>query len=171
MTPEQRTAMANLLDVLAGRCSDEDGKTAIAAARDLLATLNDPRLSPMYHDAYMAISRLMDKALGPNEEDGAGQGLQEDVALVVAQRDEARAALAAVEQDRDRWRDRCDGQAWQDIEADRDRLSEELTVVRRERAWLLSNLSEAELEEFRLLAQTAERAREDRSTAAEARRP
>lgn len=30
--------------------------------------------------------------------------------------------LAAVEQDRDRWRDRCDGQAWQDIEHHRDRL-------------------------------------------------
>lgn len=47
------------------------------------------------------------------------------------------------------------------LEQDRDRLQAELTVVRRERAWLISNLDDAELEEFRLLAQTAERARED----------
>lgn len=69
---------------------------------DLLAALSDPHRDPMYHDAYMSIQRLLDKALGPNVEDGAGAGLQEEVALVVAQRDQARADLAAVEQDRDR---------------------------------------------------------------------
>lgn len=47
------------------------------------------------------------------------------------------------------------------VEQDRDKLEAELTVVRRERAWLLAGLSEAELAEFRLLAQTAERAHED----------
>lgn len=35
---------------------------------------------------------------------------------------ELRAALAAVEQDRDRWRDRCDGQAWRVLEEDRDSM-------------------------------------------------
>lgn len=47
------------------------------------------------------------------------------------------------------------------VEQDRDKLSDELTVVRRERAWLLQLVGYDELQEFRLLAQTAERARED----------
>lgn len=73
--------------------------------------------------------------------------------------------------DTDQWHLTADRLAgWvPDLLAEVERLAAELTVVRRERAWLLDGLSRAELEEFRLLAQTAQRAREDAASGTETR--
>lgn len=57
--------------------------------------------------------------------------------------------LAAVEQDRDRLSDELA------------KATDELTVVRRERSWLLANIGYDQRQEFRLLAQTAEDAAPD----------
>lgn len=98
------------------------------------------------------------------EQHKAGMALSARRALadeLFAEIDKLRAELAQAQ-------DRLDDDAWNRkeavlaaVEQDRDRLGEELAVVRRERAWLLQLVGYDELQEFRLLAQTAERARED----------
>lgn len=47
----------------------------------------------MYRGCYFAVQDVLSAALGPNEEDGAGEGIAADVHLLAEQRDEARAAL------------------------------------------------------------------------------
>ncbi len=54
----------------------------------------DIKADPMWHRAYMDVQAVLDKALGTEEEDGAGGGIAGDVALLAAQRNEARAELA-----------------------------------------------------------------------------
>src|ERR1035441_9052808 len=49
---------------------------------------------PMWHQAYMDVAAVLDKALGTEEEDGAGAGIAADVWLLAHQRDEARAQVA-----------------------------------------------------------------------------
>ena len=51
---------------------------------------------PMWERAYMDVQRVLDKALGAKEEDGAGYGIAGDVHLLASQRDEAREKLAAI---------------------------------------------------------------------------
>src|ERR1017187_703212 len=46
------------------------------------------------HQAYMDVAAVLDKALGTEEEDGAGAGIAADVWLLAHQRDEARAQVA-----------------------------------------------------------------------------
>ena len=48
----------------------------------------------MWETAYMDVQAVLDKALGTEEEDGAGAGIAADVALLAGQRDEARAEVA-----------------------------------------------------------------------------
>lgn len=45
----------------------------------------------MYQDRYWAVQEVLDVALGPNEEDGSGEGMAADVHLLAQQREEARA--------------------------------------------------------------------------------
>lgn len=51
----------------------------------------------MYRDRYFAVQEVLDGALGPNEEEGAGEGIAADVLLLAQQRDEARRKLAELE--------------------------------------------------------------------------
>src|ERR1700734_554899 len=60
----------------------------------------------MWHQAYMDVQKVLDKALGTGEDDGAGAGIAADVWLLADQRDKARAEAAQL-------RERC---------AERDRL-------------------------------------------------
>jgi len=53
-----------------------------------------PHECSMWEQAYMAVQAVLDKALGTEEEDGAGAGIVADVHLLALQRDEARARLA-----------------------------------------------------------------------------
>jgi len=73
---------------------DEDGM--VDELRKLRADLasSNRRLEAQLN-ARGRVEEVLDAALGSNEEDGTGEGLAADVALVVHQRDEARAALAA----------------------------------------------------------------------------
>ena len=41
-------------------------------------------MSDMYEKAYFDIQKVLDEALGPNEEDGAGEGIVSDVLLALA---------------------------------------------------------------------------------------
>jgi NTP pyrophosphatase (non-canonical NTP hydrolase) len=50
----------------------------------------DVNADPMWYHAYRDVQAVLDKALGPEEEDGAGAGIAADVALLAAQRDAAR---------------------------------------------------------------------------------
>ena len=50
----------------------------------------------MWEQAYMDVQKVLDEALGAEEEDGAGSGIAGDVWLLAQQRDEARAKLAAI---------------------------------------------------------------------------
>jgi len=47
----------------------------------------------MYRDRYFAVQRVLDEALGPNGEDGTGEGIAADVHLLAQQRDAARAEV------------------------------------------------------------------------------
>lgn len=49
----------------------------------------------MYKRAYFAVQEVLDRALGPDEEDGAGEGLAADVALLAHRYDLALKALAS----------------------------------------------------------------------------
>jgi hypothetical protein len=49
----------------------------------------------MYKRAYFGVSDVLDKALGPDEEDGAGEGLVADVMLLAHRYDLALKALEA----------------------------------------------------------------------------
>jgi len=49
---------------------------------------------PMWHRAYMDVQAVLDKALGTEEDDGAGAGIAADVWLLAHQRDESRAQVA-----------------------------------------------------------------------------
>lgn len=53
-------------------------------------TEHRPRDTEMYRRAYMDVQAVLDEALGTGEEDGAGEGIAADVALVASQRDQAR---------------------------------------------------------------------------------
>jgi hypothetical protein len=65
---------------------------AVNALPGLLAEVEHwKRLFESQSNARVEVEDVLDKALGPNEEDGAGEGLAADVALVVQQRDQARA--------------------------------------------------------------------------------
>lgn len=112
-------------------------------------------MTPEQLEALRAQADRHAQAIGPGGEKAWLAGLL--AAAAPALLSEVERLRAELEQSRDR----LDDDAWTRLQADRDKLSAELTVVRRERAWLISNLDDAELEEFRLLAQTAERARED----------
>jgi hypothetical protein len=57
-------------------------------------TAPDVDRDPMWHQAYMDVQAVLDKALGSEEEDGAGAGIAADVWLLAHQRDEARAQVA-----------------------------------------------------------------------------
>lgn len=50
----------------------------------------------MHKDAYYAVSDVLDDALGPNEEDGAGEGLVADVMLLAHRYKLALAGLAVL---------------------------------------------------------------------------
>lgn len=52
---------------------------------------------PMWHRAYMDVQKVLDEALGTEEEDGSGGGIASEVWLLAHQRDEARAKLAQAE--------------------------------------------------------------------------
>jgi hypothetical protein len=54
----------------------------------------DPFSDPMFGKTYMEVQAVLDKALGTEEEDGAGAGITADVWLLAHQRDEARAQVA-----------------------------------------------------------------------------
>ena len=54
----------------------------------------DPLSDPMFGKVYMEIQAVLDKALGTEEEHGAGAGITADVWLLAHQRDEARAQVA-----------------------------------------------------------------------------
>jgi hypothetical protein len=54
-------------------------------------TQEQPERLSMWEQAYMDVQKILDGALGTEEEDGAGAGIAADVAMVVAQRDRARA--------------------------------------------------------------------------------
>lgn len=58
------------------------------------ATAPDIDRDLMWHQAYMDVQAVLDKALGTEVEDGAGSGIAGDVALLAAQRDQARAEAA-----------------------------------------------------------------------------
>lgn len=47
----------------------------------------------MYEERYWAAQKALDEILGPNEEDGAGEGLVAEIWLVAEQRDEARSEV------------------------------------------------------------------------------
>lgn len=79
-------------------CHVLDEEALRAELARLRAALADPRRDPMYHDRYWQVQEVLDEALGPNEEDGTGQGIVAEVALVVQQREEAIA-------ERDRYRE------------------------------------------------------------------
>jgi len=51
---------------------------------------------PMWHRAYMDVQAVLDKALGTEEDDGAGAGIAADVWLLAHQRDESRAQVASL---------------------------------------------------------------------------
>jgi hypothetical protein len=55
---------------------------------------------PMFEQAYMDVQKVLDKALGTEEEDGTGGGIASEVWLLAHQRDGARA-------ERDRLRNAC----------------------------------------------------------------
>jgi hypothetical protein len=65
----------------------------VLVAVGLLPGRFSSRANRMYEDAYFNVQSVLDKALGPDEEDGAGEGIAADVALLAEQRDEARAEL------------------------------------------------------------------------------
>jgi hypothetical protein len=67
----------------AGRIAAERGPGVHAAGAD-----------PMWEQAYMDVQKVLDKALGTEEEDGTGEGIASEVWLLARQRDEARADLA-----------------------------------------------------------------------------
>jgi hypothetical protein len=48
----------------------------------------------MYEKAYFGVNKVLDSALGPEEEDGAGEGLVADVMLLAHRYEMALAALA-----------------------------------------------------------------------------
>jgi hypothetical protein len=48
----------------------------------------------MWRRCYYDVRAVLDKALGTEERDGSGEGIEGDVALLAAQRDEARALAA-----------------------------------------------------------------------------
>jgi hypothetical protein len=66
------------------------GRAAFAAGYEPA----DPMSDPMFGRIYMEIQGVLDKALGTEEEDGAGGGITGDVWLLAHQRDEARARVA-----------------------------------------------------------------------------
>ena len=50
----------------------------------------------VYQQRYLEIRSLLDEALGPEEAEGSGQGIVQDVALIVRQRNEALSMLETV---------------------------------------------------------------------------
>jgi len=64
-----------------------------------------PATPDMYEIAYWAVEKVLDEALGTEEEDGSGGGIAAEVYLLVEQRNQARAALAAAEAERDAYAD------------------------------------------------------------------
>jgi hypothetical protein len=57
----------------------------------------NPLADPMFGKLYMKVQAVLDKALGTEEEDGAGAGIEADVWLLAEQRDQAQARLAAAQ--------------------------------------------------------------------------
>jgi hypothetical protein len=84
-TCDQDYADRTLADALAAMDSAyPDGLPADLA--EGLRVRNDS----MWERAYMDVQAVLDKALGTREEDGAGEGIAADVALLVRQRNNAR---------------------------------------------------------------------------------
>lgn len=87
--PVEEDAHNHVSDLLAAALRDSGWVDPEEAAR--LRTSRD-----MYQSAYMSADKVLDRALGSNEEDGAGEGLAADVALLAQHRDEARAERDAL---------------------------------------------------------------------------
>lgn len=54
----------------------------------------DIERDPMWYRRYIEVQAVLDEALGTKEEDGAGEGIAGDVALLADQRDTARRRAA-----------------------------------------------------------------------------
>lgn len=67
----------------------------------------------MYSKIYNGASEALDEILGPDEEDGAGEGLVAELWLVAEQRDEARAEVERLRDELATWRDDVSAQ-WRD---------------------------------------------------------
>lgn len=59
---------------------------------------DDIEHDPMWHRAYMDVQKVLDEALGTEEEDGSGGRIASEVWLLAHQRDEARAKLAKADE-------------------------------------------------------------------------
>lgn len=84
----------------------------------------------MYREAYFQIQRVLDTALGDLEENGAGQGIVADVALLAAQRDNACAHLDRVTAELAVLQDRVDGDAWEQLTKQLAQANAKLAAVR-----------------------------------------
>ena len=79
--------------------AEDRDETVRRCGEQVLAVLGDAALlvaadidrDPMWHRAYMDVQKVLDEALGSEEEDGAGSGIAGDVWLLAHQRDAARA--------------------------------------------------------------------------------
>jgi hypothetical protein len=69
-------------------------RIAAERAPDVQAAEPPVKADPMWEQAYMDVQKVLDKALGTEEEDGTGGGIASEVWLLAHQRDEARADLA-----------------------------------------------------------------------------
>ena len=88
---ETNVAAQRIRDVL----GFTDGELTAGIEKRIRATLDgDMERDPMFHQAYMEVQGVLDKALGTGEEDGAGAGIAADVWLLMEQRDAARAEAA-----------------------------------------------------------------------------
>jgi hypothetical protein len=76
---------------------------ALAAAAPLIVADR-----AMYEIAYWAVEKVLDEALGTEEEDGSGGGIAAEVYLLMEQRNQARAEVARLTAERDAARARME---------------------------------------------------------------
>lgn len=80
--------------------------TALRAAEKALAEVERTRHHDMYERAYFDVQGVLDGALGPEEEDGAGAGIVADVALLAQRYADLREAVLHGAPDGSGWRRR-----------------------------------------------------------------
>lgn len=104
---------ADRLDHLLSQAHDE----VDAARREPDQAHATARRMSMFERAFWDTQEVLDKALGPDERDGAGEGLAGEVRLLAQQRDQARAELADADRRRSEFDERVSAQV-EDLRAE-----------------------------------------------------